>query len=464
MRHNLTSRRVFPWRSIGVSLLAVFLLASARAAAQGRTTPQAGSHTSANLSALDSIVQDAIRRDEIPSAVERSAGADRPYGVTGLLEQSDHTKTGIDLLEEDQFAALRGKRVGLITNQTGVDSQGRRTVDVLAKAEGVKLVALFSPEHGIEGRADTKMMSGKDLTSSLPIHSLYGETLRPTDEMLRGVDALVFDVQDAGVRFYTFTTTMAYAMEEAAKHHISFYVLDRPNPLGGEAIEGPMLDKDRISFVGYFPMPVRYGMTLGELARMFNSENKIGADLHVIVMKHWHRRGTFEATGVTWIPPSPNLRTLNAVLLYPGIEILQAGGVSVGRGTDTPFELFGAPWIRGSELAEALSRRFVPGVRFVLTRFTPRDGTHKGEACEGISLVITDRASLHSMLMGLEIASVLWKMYPDHFAIDKLIELVGNKNTVERLKKGDAPVRIVEDWEPEIEAFRKIRAKYLIYP
>jgi uncharacterized protein YbbC (DUF1343 family) len=519
MRHNLTSRRAFPSRSIRVSLLAVFLLASARAAAQGRATSQPGSHTSANLSALDSIVQDAIRHDEIPgavllvshnahiiyrkafgsraliphrrpaisslrskvatalaaalnigarqgipSAVERSAGTDRPYGVTGVLEQSDHTKTGIDLLEEDQFAALRGKRVGLITNQTGVDSQGRRTIDALAKAEGMKLVALFSPEHGIEGRGDTKVMTGTDPTTSLPIYSLYGETLRPTDEMLRGIDALVFDVQDAGVRFYTFTTTMAYALEEAAKHYISFYVLDRPNPLGGEAIEGPMLDKDRVSFVGYFPMPVRYAMTLGELAQMFNAENKIGADLHVIAMKDWHRRDTFEATGVTWIPPSPNLRTLNAALLYPGIEILQAGGVSVGRGTDTPFELFGAPWIRGSELAEALSRRFVPGVRFVSTRFTPRDGMYKGEACEGISLIITDRASLHSMLMGLEIASVLWRMYPNHFAIDKLVELVGNKKTVERLKKGDAPTRIVEDWEPEIAAFRKIRAKYLLYP
>ncbi|MFY9529395.1 MAG: exo-beta-N-acetylmuramidase NamZ domain-containing protein [Candidatus Acidiferrales bacterium] len=403
-------------------------------------------------------------RQGIPSAVERSAGTDRPYGVMGILKQSDHTKTGIDVLEEAQFAPLRGKRVGLIANQTGVDSQGRRTIDVLAKAQDVKLVALFSPEHGIEGRADAKVMSGTDPTTNLPIYSLYGETPRPTDEMLRGIDALVFDIQDAGVRFYTFTTTMAYAMEEAAKRHISFYVLDRPNPLGGEAIEGPMLDKDRASFVGYFPMPVRYAMTLGELAQMFNAENKIGADLRVIAMQDWRRRDTFEATGDVWILPSPNLRTLNATLLYPGIEILQAGGVSVGRGTDTPFELFGAPWIRGPELAEALNRRFVPGVRFVPTRFTPRDAMYKGEDCQGISLIITDRASLHSMLMGLEIASVLWGMYPDHFAIDKLIELVGNENTVERLKKGDVPARIVEDWEPEIEAFRKIRAKYLLYP
>lgn len=258
--------------------------------------------------------------------------------------------------------------------------------------------------------------------------------------------------------------TMAYAMEEAAKRRISFYVLDRPNPLGGEVIEGPLLDRDRVSFVGYFSMPVRYGLTLGELAQMFNAENKIGADLHVVAMKGWRRRDTFEATGVTWIPPSPNLRTPNAALLYPGIEILQAGGVSVGRGTDTPFEVFGAPWIQGAELAEKLNRRFVAGVRFVPTRFTPRDGMHKDQPCDGISLIIIDRVALNSMLMGLEIASVLWKMYPEHFAIDKLVELVGNENTIERLKKGDAPTRIVEDWEPDLEVFQKIRAKYLIYP
>jgi uncharacterized protein YbbC (DUF1343 family) len=478
MRDNQTSRRMFPWRLAAVSL--VVGLVSRGVPAQRGTTAGTKNHTTPDLSGLDSIVQDAIRHDEvpgavllvaaaldigagqaIPSAIERSAGTDHSHGAARVL---DRTKTGIDVLEEEQFAPLRGKRVGLITNQTGVDSQGRRTIDVLAKAEGVKLVALFSPEHGIEGRADSKVTSGTDAATGLPIYSLYGETLRPTEEMLHGIDALVFDLQDAGVRFYTFTTTMAYAMEEAAKRHISFYVLDRPNLLGGKAIEGPMLDRDRLSFVGYFPMPVRHAMTLGELARMFNAENKIGVDLHVIAMKDWHRGDAFEATGIAWIPPSPNLRTLNAALLYSGIEILQAGGVSVGRGTSTPFELFGAPWIRGPELAQVLNRRFVPGVRFVPTRFTPRDAMYKGEACEGISLIIIDRASLHSMLMGLEIASVLWKMYPDHFATDKLIELVGNANTIERLKKGDAPTRIVEDWEPEIEAFRKIRAKYLLYP
>jgi uncharacterized protein YbbC (DUF1343 family) len=211
-------------------------------------------------------------------------------------------------------------------------------------------------------------------------------------------------------------------------------------------------------------MPVRYAMTLGELAQMFNAENKIGADLHVVAMKNWHRRDTYEATGLAWIGPSPNLRSLNAALLYPGIEILQAASVSVGRGTDAPFEVFGAPWMRGIELAAELNRRFVPGVRFVPTRFTPRDGLYKDQACEGIALVITDRASLDSMLMGLEIAALLRKLYPDHFQLEKMIELVGSKETIDRMGKGEAPARIVMSWSDALDAFRKLRAKYLLYP
>ena len=398
------------------------------------------------------------------SKVERSIEADRPYGLDGIYHRQDETLAGIDVLEQENFAPLQGKRVGLITNQTGIDREGRRTIDVLAHAPGVKLVAIFSPEHGIFGKEDTNVASARDAATGLPIYSLYGDTRRPTDQMLQGLDALVYDIQDAGVRFYTFITTMGYAMEAAAQHHISFYVLDRPDPLNGLTIEGPLLDPDKLNFVGYFPLPVRYAMTLGELAQMFNAENKIGADLHVIAMKNWRREDSFEATGLTWIPPSPNLRSLNAALLYPGIEILQAGGVSVGRGTDTPFELFGAPWINGVELAQELNRQFVPGVHFVPTQFTPDSGPYKGELCQGISLVITDRASLNSMLMGLEIAATLQKLYPDHFALDKIVELVGNSETMAKLKSGESPLRIVWDWQPELDTFRAMRAKYLIYP
>jgi len=395
---------------------------------------------------------------DFTSLLERTAGAGREP------PRNAHTKSGIDVLEEENFAPLRGKHVGLITNHTGVDRRGRRTIDVLAHAEGVKLVVIFSPEHGILGRIEGKVLSSTDLATGLPIYGLYGEQLRPTDEMLRDVDTLVLDIQDAGVRFYTYITTTAYAMEEAAKRRISFYILDRPNPLGGEFIEGPMLDRERRSFVGYYPMPVRYGMTAGELQLLLNTENHIGVDLHVIAMKDWRRRDWYEATGLPWLAPSPNLRSLNAALLYPGIEILQSAGVSVGRGTDTPFELFGAPWIHATELADYLHRRFVPGVRFVPTRFTPHADPYKDQPCEGIALVITDRPSLHSMLMGLEIAAALAKLYPDRFDVQKTITLVGNQATIDRLKKGDAPTAIVADWADQLDAFLKIRAKYLIYP
>src|ERR1700719_3386890 len=325
------------------------------------------------------------------------------------------TLTGIDVLEAQKFAPLNGKRVGLITNQTGIDRNRQSTIDLLAHAPGVKLVALFSPEHGIRGALDERVSSTTDEATGLPVYSLYGETERPTDAMLAGMDAIVFDIQDAGVRFYTYITTMGYAMEAAAAHHVAFYVLDRPDPLGGERIEGPMLDRDRLNFVGYFPMPVRMAMTLGEMAQMFNAENKIGCDLHIIRMENWQRKLWFSDTGLPRVNPSPNLRSPEAEILYPGLEILQAGGVSVGRGTARPFELLGAPWIHGEELAAYLNRRAIPGVRFEPEKFTPDSGMYKGELCDGIRVVLTDRDSLQATRMGIEIASALGNLYPGKF-------------------------------------------------
>ena len=397
------------------------------------------------------------------SVVARSVGAvQRPYDLQGTSAPGQ-TLTGIDVLEQDNFAALAGKRVGLITNQTGMDRNGHSTIDLLAHAPGMKLVALFSPEHGIRGAEDANVNSSTDAATGLPIYSLYGATRRPTNEMLTGIDTLVFDVQDVGVRFYTYITTMGYAMEEAARHHIAFYVLDRPDPIGGELIEGPILDRDKFSFVGYFQLPVRIGMTLGEMAQMFNAENHIGCDLHVIAMKNWNRRQWFEQTGLPWTPPSPNLRALSSTVLYPGLEILQNTGISVGRGTETPFELFGAPYIHGTELAAALNRRYIPGVRFVPTRFTPRSGPHKDEQCEGAEIVITDRASVHSMLMGFEIATALEKLYPELFHVEQLALLVGNSSVITRLQHGDSPNRIFSDEDPALESFRTMRSKYLLY-
>jgi uncharacterized protein YbbC (DUF1343 family) len=281
--------------------------------------------------------------------------------------------------------------------------------------------------------------------------------------MLDGLDALVFDLQDAGVRFYTYVTTMGYAMEAAARHRLPFYVLDRPNPLGGLMIEGPMLDRDRLNFVGYFPMPVRMAMTLGEMARMFNTENRIGCELHVITMNNWQRADWYDATGLPWINPSPNLRSLDAAALYPGLEILQAAGVSVGRGTAQPFELFGAPWIRSQELADRVNQRAIPGVRFALVEFTPDSGLHAGERCQGVSVAITDRAAVEAMRMGLEIAAALRDLYSDRFDVTRTIALLGHTGTVERLRRGETPETILRSWNSELEAFRLMRARYLLY-
>jgi uncharacterized protein YbbC (DUF1343 family) len=387
----------------------------------------------------------------------------RSAATTKHAARPGRVQLGIDVLESEKFAALRGKHVGLITNHTGLDSQGRLTIDLLTHAPGVTLVALFSPEHGLAGRNDERVDSTKDAATGLPIYSLYGATLRPTDQMLQGLDALVFDVQDAGVRFYTYTTTMAYCIEEAAKRNIAFYVLDRPNPLGGEIVEGPTLDADKTSFTAYFPLPIRYALTIGELAQMFNAENHIGCDLHVIAMKNWHRNYFFESTGARWIPPSPNLRTLKGAILYPGLEILQNAGVSVGRGTQTPFEEFGAPWIIGEDVAAALNARHLPGVHFASDAFIPVVGLYSGQRCGGVSVRVTDRAAVRSMQVGIEVATILKRLYPSNFDAEKLMFLLGNADTVRQLQEGVSPEAIVSSWSDDLSAFDATRRKYFIY-
>jgi uncharacterized protein YbbC (DUF1343 family) len=390
------------------------------------------------------------------NATTRHGGA-RRSGRPGRVQ------TGLDVLEAQRFAALRNKHVGLITNHTGLDSQGRSNVDLLSHAAGVHLVALFSPEHGLAGRNDEKVASSKDTATGLPIFSLYGENRRPTDEMLRGIDTLVFDIQDAGVRFYTYTATMGYCMEEAAKRNIAFYVLDRPNPVGGNIVEGPMLDADKTSFVAYFPLPVRYGLTIGELAQFFNAENHIHCDLHVIAMKNWRRNYFFDSTGARWIPPSPNLRTFKGAVLYPGIEILQNAGVSVGRGTETPFEEFGAPWMDGEEVAAALNERHLAGLRFVNQPFIPVTGLYSGQRCGGVAVRITDRQAVRAMRMGVEIAVILKKFYPEKFDPEKIVGLVGNSETIRGLQAGTPPEKIVEGWNADLGAFEQSRRKYFLY-
>jgi len=377
--------------------------------------------------------------------------------------RAGRVQTGLDVLESQKFAPLRGKHIGIITNHTGLDSQGKSTIELLAHAPGVQVVAIFSPEHGLGGQLDERLSSSKDPSTGLHVFSLYGETLRPTDEMLKGVDTLVFDIQDAGVRFYTYTVTMAYAMEEAAKRNIAFYVLDRPNPLGGEIIEGPMLDPDKTNFVAYFPIPVRYALTIGELAQFFNSENHINTHLHVIAMKNWHRNYFFESTGVRWIPPSPNLRTLKGSIVYPGLEILQSAGVSVGRGTEAPFEEFGAPWMDGEKVASALNAAHLPGLKFVSQPFIPVTGLYAGKRCNGVGIRIGDRGAVRSMRMGLEIAALLQKMYPQNFDVSKTIVLLGNSETVQKLAEDASPAEIVASWQASLSDYDKTRRRYLLY-
>jgi uncharacterized protein YbbC (DUF1343 family) len=378
-------------------------------------------------------------------------------------EKIPRVLNGIDVLREQNYAPLAGKRVGLITNHTGLAFDGTSTVDLLHKSGACKLVALFSPEHGIRGTQDEKIDSAVDESTGLPVHSLYGETNRPTAAALMGIDALVYDIQDVGARFYTYSVTLAYCLEEAAKARIPFYVLDRPNPIGGLAVEGPVLDADKTSFIGYMPVPVRHGMTMGEWARYVNAEHQIGAELHVIEMKGWQRDFFFYDTGQVWVNPSPNMRSLAAAVLYPGVCLLEATNVSVGRGTDRPFEIIGAPWVEPLRLAAELENMHPAGVRFVPLFFTPSTSTNQGMKCGGVQMVLTDPAKLNSVLVGMLLVSVLHRLYPGKFEVDRVIRLLGNAEALQMLKAGRTPAAVMQAGSAEVASFLNRRKKALIY-
>ncbi|MFN7993949.1 MAG: DUF1343 domain-containing protein [Bryobacteraceae bacterium] len=385
-------------------------------------------------------------------------------GLRREVERNARTLTGLDVLAAQNFGPLRGKRIGLITNHTGVDLAGRKNIDVLRGA-GIQIAALYSPEHGFAGAEDRENLADTtDPASGLKVFSLYGKTMRPTGEMLRGIDALVFDIQDVGARFYTYETTMAYAMESAAKTAIPFYVLDRPNPITGVHVEGPLLDRDLLSFVGYYPLPLRHGMTMGELARLFNGENHIGANLTVIQMKDWQRGDWFDFTSLPWINPSPNMRSLNAALLYPGIAMLEySKNYSVGRGTDAPFEQIGAPFIHGPELAAALNRRGIPGLRVYPTSFQPGSSNLAGSTIEGVRFMITNRDAFDSARLGLELAATLQKLYPGKLDLEGNKKLIGAETVIRDLAAGTDAEDIQEKLKDAVTDFLRIRDKYLIY-
>ena len=386
-------------------------------------------------------------------------GISFPAGADGIPK----VLNGIDVLQQQNFKPLDGKRVGLITNHTGLAADGTSTIDLFYRSDVCDLVALFSPEHGIRGMMDSRIDSSVDSETGLPVFSLYGETRRPKPEMLRGIDALVFDIQDIGVRFYSYSITMAYCMEAAAHANIPFFVLDRPNPIGGIHVEGPMLDADKTSFVGYMPLPIRHGMTVGELARYFNSENGIGVELHIIEMKGWRRTFYYSDTGQLWVNPSPNMRNMLEAILYPGVALLEKTNVSVGRGTDRPFEIVGAPWIEPRHFAAALREAQPAGIEFVPMYFTPEESKNKGEMCGGVNIIIIDREKVHSVILGLTLISVLHRLYPDEFELDKVMQLLCNAKAMEMLKAGLPPVEVLQAAGPEVDAFMSGRRKALIY-
>ncbi len=447
------------WLDPSSGLFVVFLSNRLHPDGKGDVTPLRGRVATVAASAL--TVSSVARESSL-------TGAD--FGPSGPPPASKAapgpTLAGIDVLRAEGFALLKGKRVGLVTNHTGRTRDGVTTIDLLHDASASKghtVVALFSPEHGIRGVLEASVPSTIDEKTRLPVYSLYGETRRPTDAMLKGIDTLVVDLQDIGARFYTYMTTMAYVMEEAATRKMSVVVLDRPNPINGFQIEGPTLDKSSFGFTGYYPMPIRHGMTLGELAKLFNGENVIGVDLTVVPMKNWRRDAWFDQIGLPWINPSPNMRNLLQATLYPGIGAIEGTNLSVGRGTDSPFEQVGAPWIDGVQLAYALNARQIPGVGFYPIRFTPTSSKYAGEECQGIFMVVTDRLALRPVRLGVEIAATLHKLYGAKFDLESAGRLLGSRETLSRIRAGDEPATIAASWAADEARWRRLRAKYLIY-
>ncbi|MCU1221088.1 MAG: hypothetical protein JWN42_2285 [Candidatus Angelobacter sp.] len=388
-----------------------------------------------------------------------------------LAARNGHVLTGIDVLEQDNFASLKQDktemRIGLLTNNTGVDGQGRRTIDVLATAPGVKLAAIFAPEHGIFGaQDDLKVENTTDSVTGVPVYSMYGGTdakKRPPVDVLKTLDAVVFDIQDAGARFYTYPATLGYLLEAAAQANTEVIVLDRPDPVNGSFVQGNMSQAEFASFTSYHPTPIRFGMTVGELAQMYNVERKIGARLRVIPMQGWLRGDWFDSTGIVWINTSPNLRSVNEAELYTGVALVEGTNVSVGRGTDTPFEVMGAPWIDPRAYSDYMNARLIPGVRFVPVTFTPVSGPYQNQLCKGVNIIVTDRTVLDAPEMGIELAAALKKLYPENWKMEHMISALSNQQVFDELAAGEDPRSIAQGWQDDLEKFKELRQKYLLY-
>ena len=396
------------------------------------------------------------------SLTARKSRAEAPSIPLDLSNDVPGVLNGIDVLARDHFAILKGKKVGLITNHTGKNRQRYPTIDLLLNAPEVELKILFSPEHGLYGNVDEPVGDSVDEKTGLPIFSLYGKHRAPTPEQLKAIDTLVFDIQDIGCRFYTYTSTMGMAMEAAAKAGMQFVVLDRVDPINGLTIDGPLLT-GKPSFVGYYRIPVRYGMTIGELARMYKVEQKLSVNLTVIPVEGWKREQLFDATALPWVNPSPNMRSLTEAILYPGVGLLETTALSVGRGTGTPFELVGAPYIHDIKLAAELNKAQLKGVRFIPIRFTPTDSTFKGQACGGVSILLLDREHCEVVDIGILIAKTLHRLYPQQFDLDKFDRLLGNKATIDAIKAGKSLTDIRQNWQGALDEFKTRRKEFLLY-
>lgn len=398
-------------------------------------------------------------------ALRRAVSTALATALLGPAPTTQHSpvQTGIDVLKSDHFKLLQGRHIALITNHTGRDNDGNRTIDLLQSAKGFSAVCLFSPEHGLYGAADEKVGHTIDEKTGVKVFSLYGETKRPTDEMLAGVDTLLFDIQDIGTRFYTYPATMGYCMEEAAKRKLKMIVLDRPNPIGPLSVDGPLADRAHIGFTAYGPLPLVHGLSIGELAKLFNTEYHIDCDLTVVDCKNYHHNLWWDDTGLMWVNPSPNMRNLTQATIYPAIGLLESSNLSVGRGTDQPFETFGAPWIDGKKLAAALNSANLPGLRFIPIEFTPTSSKFAKTPCQGCYVLVTDRTKLQPARTGLTIAFHLKQLFGEKFQIDAIGHLLQNDAVLAALKTTDDPAKLPDLWKNDLEHFQAIRAKYLSY-
>jgi uncharacterized protein YbbC (DUF1343 family) len=444
--------------------------------------PDGHGHTVALRSSIADAAAQAIgiKTQESGQLVQLTGYNESLTGARRWSARNGDVMTGIDVLESEKFLTLQALakkhgghlRMGLLTSAVGVDRDGHRTIDVLAHDahaadSGLTLTTLFSPEHGLQGNQDTENISNTtDTATGLPVISLFGskERRRPSPDALRHLDAVVIDLQDVGVRYWTYDAAMGYFLEAAAKTGIDVVVLDRPNPVTGSFVQGPISDIGRDSYTNYMPVPVRHGMTIGELARYYNGEGHLNDALTVVKMKGWERGDWFDSTGLTWINPSPNLRSQRAAELYTGLGLIETSNISVGRGTDTPFELLGAPWIDARTFARTLNARLLPGIRFVPVNFTPAAPyPYAGQLCHGVSLLVMDRNALDGPELGIEIASALWKLYPNDYKLDQIDHLLVNKSVLDALRSGEDPQRIAGDWRVALDAFMQRREAYLEY-